>query len=93
MNLETARNLAYPPLMACSILRIVTAPADLVFELHRRRRELRVRQRELAKRIGVDKSAISRWELRKTSPGLGSLCAWAEELGLEIKLVPVSPTR
>ena len=70
----------------------MTAPADLVFQLHRRRRELRVRQGELARRIGVDKSAVGRWELRKTSPGLGSLCAWAEELGFDVLLAEQTAT-
>jgi transcriptional regulator with XRE-family HTH domain len=66
----------------------MTAPAEVIAHLHRRRRELRVRQADLARRIGVSKSALGRWERRTTDPGIGNHCAWCEELHLDIQLVP-----
>ena len=64
----------------------MTRPADLVRELSERRRELMLDQPELARRIGVSPSAVSRWERRRASPSLDAACALAEELGLDLVL-------
>lgn len=68
----------------------MTLPTQLIVELREHRYELRIRQADLAERIGVSASALSRWEQRKADPTLGGLCAWAEKLSLDIQLVPVS---
>ena len=64
----------------------MTTPTYLVVELRRRRQHLRLDQKELAVRVGVSGSALGRWERRVSDPGLGSLCAWAEELGYDLVL-------
>ena len=65
----------------------VTVPTELVAELHSERCVRRVRQRDLADRIGVSVTALGRWERRTCEPRLDSLCAWAEELGFNVALV------
>ncbi len=64
----------------------MTLPAELVFILRQRRRELGLRQLDLAARVGVSVTAPGRWERREAEPGLGGLCAWVEELGLDMVL-------
>ena len=64
----------------------VTLPAQLVSQLRQRRRRLGLRQKDLATRIGVNKSALGRWERRKAEPSLAGVCAWAQELGFDIVL-------
>ena len=71
----------------------MTLPTGLVVELRRRRQHLRLRQQDLADRIGISKYALSRWERRISDPGLGALCAWCEELGFNLFLVSASGTR
>ncbi len=68
----------------------MTLPSTLVHELRGRRQRLGLSQRGLAARIIVDKTSLQRWERRKTEPRLDSFCAWAEELGFDIVLVPAS---
>ena len=69
----------------------MTLPTQLVVELRERRQALDLNQIELARRVGVSVSAFGRWERRETDPSLASFCAWSEELGCEVLLVPVSP--
>ncbi len=64
----------------------MTLPTALVVELRRRRQFLGLRQQELADPIGISTSALGRWERRVSDPRLGSLCAWCEELDLDIIL-------
>ncbi|MFQ5973460.1 MAG: helix-turn-helix domain-containing protein [Alphaproteobacteria bacterium] len=64
----------------------MTLPAQLVSQLRQRRRRLGLRQKDLAARIGVNKSALGRWERRKAEPSLAGVCAWAQELGFDIVL-------
>ncbi len=66
----------------------MAVPVDLIRQLCRLR--LRLSQRGLAMRVGVDKTSLQRWERRKMEPALGGFCAWAEELGYDIALVPAS---
>lgn len=69
----------------------MTTPRELVMELHTRRRDLGIRQADLAARIGVSESALGRWERREQEPSLGTLCAWAEELDYDVELVTKLP--
>ena len=71
----------------------MTAPFNLVVKLRRRRRELRITQADLAARVGVNPGTLSNWERREVEPRLDSICAWAEELGYDIALVPASGER
>ncbi len=68
----------------------MTLPSTLVHELRVRRQRLGLSQRALAARIGVDFRALQRWEARHNTPGLDSACAWAEELGYDVVLRPIS---
>lgn len=61
-------------------------PGDMIAHLRRRRRSLRIRQIDLADRIGTSVSALGRWERRKQRPCLGAFIAWIEELGLELTM-------
>ncbi len=71
----------------------MAVPVDLIRQLSRQRLRLRLSQRGLAMRVGVDKSTVCRWERRKMEPTLGGFCAWAAELGYDIVLVAVSGER
>lgn len=59
---------------------------DIVARLRQRREILGINQADLAERIGCSDSALGRWERRKASPNLNDLCAWCEELKLNITL-------
>ena len=61
-------------------------PGEIVSRLYQRRRVLGLRQTDLAAKIGISASALSRWELRKQEPSISSFCAWAEELRIKIVL-------
>ncbi len=62
-------------------------PVDLIRQLCRQRLRLRLSQRGVAMRVGIDKATVGRWERRAENPRLDSFCAWAEELGYDIVLV------
>ncbi len=64
----------------------MTAPRELVVELRRHRRAARIRQADLARRIGIGSGTLGRWERRKADPGLGGFCAWCKELAFDIVL-------
>jgi len=66
-------------------------PSEIVTRLCRRRHALHLNQAELAARIGVSDSALSRWERHKASPSLADFCAWTEELAVEITLTDREP--
>ena len=66
---------------------MTTLPGDLIAVLKRRRCVLKLSQADLAARVGVADSQISRWEKRRQAPSLDALCAWAQELGYGISLV------
>ena len=68
-------------------------PTALTVELRRRRQYLELRQKDLAPRIGVNRSTLARWERRTADPGLAGLSAWAEELGFNVVLVSASDIR
>jgi DNA-binding XRE family transcriptional regulator len=53
------------------------------------RKEARLTQSELAKRIGVDKSYISRIEKGVTIPSVATFYRIASALGRSVELVPV----
>jgi transcriptional regulator with XRE-family HTH domain len=63
---------------------------DLILEVIRRRRELNLTQKELAKMVGTHQSNISRIESGEHNVRLGTLIEIADalEAGVEIRLVP-----
>ena len=65
----------------------MTPAEDIIARLRKRRRGLRVHQIDLARRISASQSSVGRWERRKAEPGLAALCAWAQELGMEVTLL------
>ncbi len=73
----------------------MAVPVDLIRQLCRQRLRLRLSQRGVAMRVGIDKATVGRWERRKMEPTLDGFCAWAEELGYDIALVraPASEQR
>ncbi len=71
----------------------MAVPVDLIRQLCRQRLRLRLSQRGLAMRVGVDKATVGRWERRAENPRLDGFCAWAEELGYDIVLVAASGER
>ncbi|MDV2989101.1 MAG: helix-turn-helix transcriptional regulator [Dehalogenimonas sp.] len=60
----------------------------LITELIHRRNELKISQRELARRIGTRQPAISRLEAGDNNARLETLIKVAEALGLEFTLTP-----
>jgi len=57
-------------------------------ELIKLRKEKGISQTELAKRTGHKQQVISRMENKESSPTLKTFCALADELEIEIHLVP-----
>lgn len=55
---------------------------DVVLEARRR---AGVTQAELAERLGIARSTVARWEMRRTLPTYETLCAVAEACGLELR--------
>lgn len=43
---------------------------------------------EVARKIGVHRSTLYRWETGATQPHYGDLCVWANVLGLDVSLTP-----
>lgn len=48
----------------------------------RRREELGLSQRDLARRLGIWQGSLANWELGKRRPDNEQLIAWAKELGV-----------
>ena len=57
-------------------------------ELIRLRKEKGISQVELAKKTGHKQQVISRIEKKESSPTLKTFCALADELDIDIRLVP-----
>jgi len=57
-------------------------------ELIKLRKEKGISQSELATKTGHKQQVISRMENKESSPTLKTFCALADELGVEIRLVP-----
>jgi len=57
-------------------------------ELTKLRKEKGLSQAELAKKTGHKQQVISRMENKESSPTLKTFCALADELDVEIRLVP-----
>lgn len=51
------------------------------------RKRMRVPSKELAQRMGVAPSAVSRWEQRGRQPTFEQIQRYASALGLEVRLV------
>ena len=60
----------------------------IIGELTRIRKKKGLSQFELAKRTGHKQQVISRVEKRESSPTLKTFCALADELDVEILLIP-----
>jgi transcriptional regulator with XRE-family HTH domain len=63
----------------------------LNYDLARKRRKwLEISQQAIALEIGVDPSAVARWETGKQTPSLEQLVAWAKQLRLRpVDIAPV----
>jgi transcriptional regulator with XRE-family HTH domain len=51
-----------------------------------RRKQIGLKQSDIAERLGVSKQAVSNWETGFRSPELHNLCAWAKVLGCKVSL-------
>ena len=60
----------------------------LLGELIKLRKEKNISQAEIAQKSGYKQQAISRIEKKGHSPTLRTLCAYADVLDVDIKLVP-----
>ena len=58
----------------------------LIVSLRQVRKAKQMRQYELASRIGVDTTLVSRWENGLRSPSWFSLVCWADALGVQITI-------
>ena len=59
---------------------------NLVRELVYYRKEMNLTQEELADKIGVANSLISKWENFDRLPSPFMFCCWVDSLGLEIQI-------
>lgn len=55
-----------------------------IASLRARRIGCQITVADLARRIGINHTTLSRWERGIGSPDLSSFIAWAEELGMEL---------
>lgn len=58
----------------------------LILSLREVRKAKQIRQHDLASKIGVDKTLLSRWENGLRSPSWFSLVCWADALGVQITI-------
>lgn len=73
--------MADEPAVEPQLTEVKAAGIDSIVErLRVRRAELRVSQRELARRLGTQQSAVSEWESGQVSPRLSTVRRWAQAL-------------
>ena len=65
---------------------------QIAMEISKKRKQLKISQRELANRCNIPQSTIGRIEAGIVTPGLQTLQKLAKELGMEISLMPRSQT-
>ncbi len=65
---------------------------QLVKEISKKRKQLKISQRELANRCGLPQSTIGRIEAGTVTPSIPTLQKIANELGMEINLTPKRPS-
>lgn len=65
---------------------------DIVHRITLLRRQAKISQRELAKRMYTTQSAISDFEQYKIEPRLSIICAYLEALGYTLKFMIVDET-
>ena len=63
---------------------------SLARQLAAQRRALRLTQKQLAERAGIDQAEISRIERGQANPTTATLGALARALGVDVRLVPSS---
>ena len=63
--------------------------SSLVSSIIRRRQELGISQRDLAKRCGIPQSSIARIETLKTTPKLNTLVKLMQALNLKLQVAAV----
>ncbi len=69
---------------------ILLPRAELILtELANLRKELKLSQAELSRRMTVSEPTIRNWELKYAQPNLNRLVRWAEVLGYEFDLHPI----
>lgn len=62
----------------------------IVLTLRAERQRLGLSQERLEQDIGLTKGHVEKWERGVRSPGTFYLTCWAEALGLQVALVPIS---
>ncbi len=65
------------------------ASVDIVLEARRR---AGLTQAELADRLGIARSTVARWEMRRTLPAYETLVEVAKACGLELRCQLVAPS-
>ncbi len=65
---------------------VMNLSSDVITALRMRREQLGLTSREAARRIGVVPEMLSTWETRRKRPTFESVLAWAQALGLEMRL-------
>lgn len=67
-----------------------SAAMALQFALRVERKAMRLQGKQIAQRLGSAPCSVSAWELRREVVNLATFCAWARELGLQVRLEPIS---
>lgn len=63
----------------------VTQACDRVIaDLRARRKAMGILQKQLALDLGCSQRALSGWEMRQTTPSIGTLLRWGQLLGCRI---------
>jgi transcriptional regulator with XRE-family HTH domain len=70
----------------------LTAALELARELIRARTEAKLTQTQVARRMGILQSAVTRMERGRSLPSMTSLRSYAKSVGcrIEIKFVPIT---
>lgn len=74
--------------IAKQIIEEAEIEAHVVSAIVRRRRELKLTQRELAEKCGIPQSSVARIESSKTMPRLDTLAKILTNLGLKLTVTP-----
>lgn len=72
----------------CRDMEEIEEVASIVSSIIRRRQELGISQRDLAKRCGIPQSSVARIETLKTTPKLDTLIKLMQALNLKLHIAP-----